>query len=199
MDIIFITNEEKLKRVFDESDISVERDIIAKMEKFDKGFFCYVKNFEKNSIYLIYDGDGNEFNEEDKKFIIPLLKEKFLNDYFIAYHTNQSKDITDVVKDLPTTRAKKDEHGKRAKYYGLLPKLLTNEEELNKWVEEQQAEIDGTKTLNLKLNFLHKLLSKELDENLKKELENLGYEINYNPENHLESLKSVRDELLEII
>lgn len=63
----------------------------------------------------------------------------------------------------------------------------TNEE------KEQKA------LLNKKLTFLHNLLGGYLDENLKNELEEEEFDIEYKSEAHIESIKVIRDNLLEII
>ncbi len=60
-----------------------------------------------------------------------------------------------------------------------------------------QEQIESEDLLEVKLNFLHKLLAKEEDKKLKEELVKVGYDkINYNKDNHIESVREIRDYLL---
>lgn len=155
---------------------------------FKNDFISYAANFSQ--IYISYHkgpNRGDDIRNGNHRLLEELLKDKKVLTTDKYQHIDNDSQLYAVL-----ARAIVNNQGvlNQDNYDNLVKKLIS--------LFPNQIENEFQNLLSLKLKFLHKLLVGEVDENLKNKLSD-DYDINYDPENHIETIRVIRDELLEVI
>jgi hypothetical protein len=155
---------------------------------------------KRNDFDFIIFTDDSSFSD-----ISEHIKDLDYKNIYIVLHSSAEK--TQIVaknfeKHYNKVQIKKESHISNSFYVKIMPLLISNESitfaEVSDGFFSTDEEVEATDLLNKKLTFLHKLLGGKITQNdVDKTLNNFGYteKIVYNKNN--ESIKKIRDLMLE--
>ena len=164
-------------------------------------------NINGNCVLLIHNDEKvSRWDDEKKEAATTFIKA--FNEVFIYYHhrdKNEHEPIEKLIKGAKVTINKDEAMHEKGFLFGKLDDLAdikTEEAFNNKLKEFENAFFDSEEAtneknvLNKKLTFLHKLLGNDYSE---EELESYEkeYDFEYNANEHIESIRKIRDILLD--